>query len=169
MLELLYHTRTRYRLFTITRHPAARFRSAWRDKIAPLSGAELDPFDEGPMVVDQKRVVQQVAALRGCHFEDVSGITPLEFCVSLERCQLRQANVHWRPQVFIMNRQLLRYDEVFRLEDVAASRAQLEDALGVGEAFDLHLNHTLEAPDLDAETLARVQAIYAHDYRVLGY
>lgn len=97
--------------FALLRCPYARLVSCFMDKIVPRSR-------------------------EAWNFHDVAGLeSPLArltfrmFCESMARREVRDANIHWRPQTAML---VYRdYDELFCVEDMEAAAARLKRRIGL--------------------------------------
>ena len=160
----------RYKMFSVVRHPFGRFVSAYRDKVAKLTGTDVD--FAAPRPVDRRDIdlLLFIGSLRGINPVEVTDITVEEFCQYTETSRMAMADVHWRVQSTILSVKALPYAHILRLEDIAEAPALLSDTLGLETPFDITANKSRgKMIMLDDAMRDRLAQIYKLDFKQFGY
>ena len=141
-------------VFTVVRHPLARFESAVRSKVIDES---INPA---------RRQIEQSLGL-----PEAAELTLDQVVEALEGLDPVMMNAHWRPQHLNLAHPLVRYDLIGRLESLDHDLASVRDALGLPdmphEARNASTGSLLLAdrPDLRH----RVEALFEVDLDLFGY
>jgi|GEM_PF-4377232 len=141
-------------VFTVVRHPLARFESAVRSKVIDES---INPA---------RRQIEQSLGL-----PEAGELTLDQVVEALERLDPVMMNAHWRPQYLNLAHPLVRYDVIGRLETLDRDLESIRDALGLPdmphEARNASSGGVLLAdrPDLRR----RVEVLFEADLDLFGY
>lgn len=166
VLKILYDRNIGYFKFTVCRNPYSRLYSAWNDL---LKG-------EAPRLPGAAELV--VAAY--CRAVDArpSKATPITFEMfvkSLTAVRLAQMNRHWQPQHIVACTNVMRYDVILKLEEVAESSDLVlsrvaADALPFQERENVLRANDVDLPSKYTDKMkAIVKRVYANDFRYFKY
>jgi hypothetical protein len=156
-----------YFRFTVVRNPFARIASAYRDLVWTDGSAP----PRGGSAVETIRLDYCNRTNR--RPSDVPVLTLRQFVEAISLSDARSLNRHWQLQATLTCVNLVRYDAVVKLEELAKGQHAIMAGLGVEEALVERLNVTRQRPDnagtIDEKSADIIRAVYARDFRRFGY
>ncbi len=151
--------------FTVVRHPFRRLWSAWQSKILLAEPQFTDRYSSQPWFPGELR-----------SGADVIGAWR-DFLTALkEDPELLRADVHWAPQVDVLDYKDLSYDHIGHVEQLGETLERVRDHLRATAGLDLpeppRMNEsTLPYDDelFDQDDVKRIAEMYEDDMSAFGY
>ena len=163
-----------YQFYCFVRNPYARLKSAWGDKLAFGHESGYPPSIRGKIVED----IQHFAREKGLPGGQTETALPFStFVAYIEAQQTGKRNHHWDEQYSILFMDIIRYSQIFKMENefalgmkVVLARLKvpepwIEEALAQPRNESRKVNEAVFTPEL----AIRVQHIFEKDFSAFGY
>jgi len=165
LIRLLF-TDAGYFKFTVVRNPFTRLVSAWRDLLAPRDDGQCRHQAEAERLLETHR---RIADLRP---SDCGSLTFETFVRLLPALDPAKMDRHWQPQTLVNYSDVIAYDLVVKLEELAERWGEIRDRLAFQEELGAPVNvgGAIDPGAWFTPELAEIaRTVYADDFRQLGY
>lgn len=132
-------------VFTFVRHPLARLKSAWREKLQTGKAKQLGGACPLPFTATFDEWVEWIVAQRR-----------------------DRVDKHWRPQAMVLKQEPWP-DIIGKVETLAEDWTRLVDQYGLPQLPHVNDSNPKEPEHVGDETLERIAKFYADDFKTFDY